>query len=351
MMSRNNKLLAILSLLTMLTFVFTSTAYSGVGNSTSHSSGSKSSKSSGSSSSSKSGTSSSSSSKSGTSSSSNPSSSSSSSQGSSSSSPGSTSGYAGNSSGAYTGSSSSPAAASKSAGWAAAALALVFGLPLLAVLAGIIILVIFLCKKKNRIESGAAADLYQSHDVDLTALKERDPDFNEEQFMARVSNIYVQLQEAWESKDWKKVRPFESDELFNMHKRQLQEFIDSNTTNVVDDIAVLKTALDNYREHGEIETLDVYLKARIRDYVKDDATKKVIEGDPKQEIIMEYILSMSRKKGVPTRIGEGTTVNTCPNCGANVSINASGECEYCGSVVTSGDFDWVLTRLDVLSQN
>lgn len=187
--------------------------------------------------------------------------------------------------------------------------------------------------------------------VDLTSLKERDPDFNEDLFIAKISNIYVQLQESWEAKDWKKVRPFESDELFNMHKRQLQEFIDSNTTNVVDDIAVLKTQIRDYREYGDTETLDVYLKARIKDYVKDDATDKVIEGDPKQEITMEYILSMSRKKGVLTRSGEGTTVNTCPNCGANISINAAGECEYCSSVVTSGDFDWVLTRLDVLSQS
>jgi predicted lipid-binding transport protein (Tim44 family) len=230
-------------------------------------------------------------------------------------------------------------------------LALFVGLPLLVVLAGIVALAVFLRRRKGTVRpQEAAVAPRQMLIADLTSLKERDPDFNEDLFIAKVSNIYIQLQESWEAKEWQKVRPFESDELFNMHKRQLQEFIDSNTTNVVDDIAVLKAQIHNYREYGDTETLDVYLKARIKDYVIDDASKKVIEGDPRQEIVMEYILSMSRKKGVLSRSGEGTAVKTCPNCGANISINAAGECKYCGSVVTSGDFDWVLTRLDVLSQ-
>ncbi len=184
----------------------------------------------------------------------------------------------------------------------------------------------------------------------LAELAERDPEFSEDLFISRVNNMFVQLQEAWQAKDWKKVRPFESDELFNMHARQLQELIDSHTTNVVDEIAILKTLITDYHYNGTTESLDVYMRVRYKDYIMDDNTGKVVEGDPNREITMEYELVMSRKKGVITRLAQNTVVSTCPNCGANVSINASGECEYCGSVVSNGDFDWVLTRLDVLSQ-
>lgn len=184
----------------------------------------------------------------------------------------------------------------------------------------------------------------------LADLRSRDPNFSEDMFISRVNNMFIQLQEAWQAKDWKKVRPFESDELFNTHARQLQEFIDSRTTNVVDEIAVLRTEIADYHDNGSTETIDVYMRVRLKDYIVNDETGKVIEGDPKQEITMEYELAMNRRKGVVTRIGNSTTVTTCPNCGANVSINASGECEYCNSVVSNGDFDWVLTRLDVLSQ-
>ena len=36
-------------------------------------------------------------------------------------------------------------------------------------------------------------------------------------------------------------------------------------------------------------------------------------------------------------------VPRCPNCGAPLEISSSGVCEYCGSVVTTGQYSWVLT--------
>ena len=36
----------------------------------------------------------------------------------------------------------------------------------------------------------------------------------------------------------------------------------------------------------------------------------------------------------------------CPNCGAPLEINQVGECRYCKAAVTSGRFDWVLSRIE-----
>jgi Uncharacterized protein conserved in bacteria len=187
--------------------------------------------------------------------------------------------------------------------------------------------------------------------VDLSELKAHDADFSEDLFVGRVNTMFIQLQEAWQEKDWHKVRPFESDELFNMHNKQLQDLINSNTTNMVQEIAILNTKIREYHQDGRIENLDVYFKVRLKDYIIDDHTRQVIEGDKDLEITMEYLLVMSRKLGVKTQLNDKATVTTCPNCGANISINASGVCEYCDSVVSNGEFDWVLTRMEVLSQS
>lgn len=187
--------------------------------------------------------------------------------------------------------------------------------------------------------------------VDLSALKANDPDFSEDSFMSWVNNVFLQLQEAWQDKDWKKVRPFESDELFNTHNKQLQEYIDNGTTNVIDEVGILRTAISGYRESGDKEVLEVYLKCRLKDYIIRDDNQQVIEGDPNDEITMEYLLTLARKKGVKTKESEHTSVTRCPNCGASISINASGECEYCDSIVSNGDFDWVLTKYEVISQS
>lgn len=36
----------------------------------------------------------------------------------------------------------------------------------------------------------------------------------------------------------------------------------------------------------------------------------------------------------------------CPNCGAPLKVNVSGVCGFCGGKITSGEFDWVLSRIE-----
>lgn len=197
-----------------------------------------------------------------------------------------------------------------------------------------------------------SSDLYSLKGNNLAQLKQNDPNFSEANFITRVNNMYLQLQDSWMKKNWNSVRPFESDELFNMHDKQLQTFIDNHTTNVMEEICVLDTEITNYTDDGANDVLSVVLKARLKDYVVDDNTRQVVEGDPHREIYITYLLKMIRKKGVLTKPETETTkVTQCPNCGANVSINASGQCEYCGSVITSGQYDWVLSSVEVLDQS
>lgn len=51
-----------------------------------------------------------------------------------------------------------------------------------------------------------------------------------------------------------------------------------------------------------------------------------------------------RSLGVQTKTETGAmNGHNCPNCGAPLEISSSGVCEYCGSVVTTGQYTWVLT--------
>jgi len=38
--------------------------------------------------------------------------------------------------------------------------------------------------------------------------------------------------------------------------------------------------------------------------------------------------------------------NNCPHCGAPLRIGMAGQCEYCRVKITSGEFDWVLSRIE-----
>jgi predicted lipid-binding transport protein (Tim44 family) len=173
-----------------------------------------------------------------------------------------------------------------------------------------------------------------------------DPDFSSDKFIGYAREVFMKIQEAWTNKDWRPIRPFESEALFAQHKQQLEEFIRSGKTNVVEKINIKHCSLRSFVEDGNKEVLVVWLNAIMRDYVIDDNTKKVLESDPNRDWYMRYEMVFNRKAGLKTDPGKkGNNITNCPNCGAPTEITSAGQCAYCGSVITTGEHDWVLTDI------
>lgn len=174
-----------------------------------------------------------------------------------------------------------------------------------------------------------------------------DPMFSAENFMAWSREVFIKLQNAWMNRKWDDIRPLESNELFEQHKGQLQYLIDHKQINMMEKICVRHTHLNSYRRDGDKEIIVMTLKAAMRDYTIEEESKKVVQGNPNEDIYMVYTLTFMRKAGLKTK--EGTDkINTtnCPNCGAPTDITSSGKCKYCGSVITTGEHDWVLSGLE-----
>ena len=173
-----------------------------------------------------------------------------------------------------------------------------------------------------------------------------DPNFSADKFNAWVREVFLKLQQAWSERDWKKIRPFESEELFSLHNSQMEELIHGNKINVVERVGVKSCRLVSFAEDGDKEVVKVRLSAVMRDYVIDATTRKVLESDPNKDWYMTYILSFNRKKGVKTQEGlSNMSTTNCPNCGAPTEITSAGQCPYCGSIITTGEHDWVLTDI------
>jgi len=173
-----------------------------------------------------------------------------------------------------------------------------------------------------------------------------DPNFSSDKFIGFAREVFMKIQEAWTTKDWKPIRPFESEALFNQHKQQLDEYIRLGKTNVVEKIGIRHCSLHEFRQDGDKEVLVVWLNAIMRDYVIDDASKEVLESDPNRDWFMKYEMVFNRKAGLKTEAGKkGNSITNCPNCGAPTEVTSAGQCAYCGSVITNGEHDWVLTDI------
>lgn len=178
-------------------------------------------------------------------------------------------------------------------------------------------------------------------------MRESDPNFSSEKFLSWASDVFIKLQQAWTARDWKIIRPFESNELFEQHQAQLQEYIDNNKINVIEKISIVESDFDDHYIDGDKEVLKIWIVANLRDYVIDATTKEVLESDPNKDWEMIYFLTFYRKNGVKTKAGASDKVTTnCPNCGAPTQVTSAGECGYCGTVITTGEHDWVLCKLE-----
>lgn len=188
-------------------------------------------------------------------------------------------------------------------------------------------------------------NLYQENVA--ARIQQNDPYFSEEKFKTWVNEVFIKLQSAWTARDWSGIRPFESEELFSLHNAQLQQYIATNRINVIDRVAVRSTELIHYSTDGDKELLVVDLQATMKDYIIDSVTQNVVEGDKDRYWEMKYYLTFMRKKGVktdPSTSNKSTT--NCPNCGAPTEITSAGQCPYCRSVITTGEHDWVLTKME-----
>ena len=178
-------------------------------------------------------------------------------------------------------------------------------------------------------------------------IMDNDKNFSEEKFISFTKELFVKLQNSWTARDWEPMRLFETPELFEQHKNQVQGYIDTNRINVMDRIAVNYAYLYNFKIQGENEILEVALKSTMKDYIIDATTKQVLEGNKTEDRHTIYKLTFERTKGTQTlkNTDEIKTTN-CPNCGAPTKITSAGKCEYCDSVILTGDHGWVLSNLE-----
>ncbi len=185
-------------------------------------------------------------------------------------------------------------------------------------------------------------------------VRQIDPFFTEAEMREKVANLYTEMQRAWENQDWEPMRARMTDDLFSQMGRQLQDLINRGYINRVERIAVMNVALKQFYQDDQNDNLSLRLTTRIVDYTIERNTGKVVSGDPNREKFMTYDWTMIRSKGVlttaPGESGKSEVSRNCPHCGAPIDLTQSARCNYCHSIVSAPEFDWVLSNIAGVAQ-
>ncbi|MCK5268986.1 MAG: TIM44-like domain-containing protein [Spirochaetes bacterium] len=217
--------------------------------------------------------------------------------------------------------------------------------PLNFIVVGIIIVIALIIRKKakqrtvlNNLPSGGAPKTIKGYDK----FTKNNPAFNEEEFKKKVKTAFIQIQEGWQNKDISKVRKFMSDGIYQRFNTQFKMMDILKQKNTIEKLEVKNIYLDKVETDGSYDIIHVAIHASIVDKFISELDSSLNSGG--SEEFVEY-WSFLRKRGA----AEKDMYNSpgCPNCGAELpeKMGEVSKCEYCGSMLNSGEFDWVLSEI------
>lgn len=187
----------------------------------------------------------------------------------------------------------------------------------------------------------------------VTALKAKDAQFDLMAFFDRTRRQFLELQEAWFTRNLEPVRKYLSDATFQRLVTQLKLMELLGRRDAVTDMQVLDLQIIGLEQNESFDTVHVRVTAQARDSeaaanVSDDQARALAKSAAVERFI--EVWSFVRKPGVQTKPEGDVSQGKCPNCGAPFSGGAANTCEFCGAIVNSGSYDWVLAEITQGSQ-
>jgi tellurite resistance protein len=182
----------------------------------------------------------------------------------------------------------------------------------------------------------------------VDALRASDPEFDLVTFLDQVKGLFLRVQAAWATGDLGPVRRDLSDATFQRFRVQLDLMRGQGVRNVTADMAVLDLQAVGLERTSAFDTLHVRIRAQARDL---DVPVSLSTGEAMErarraplEPFIE-VWSFVRRPGTRSRKDGLLPPGKCPNCGAPFDGGAAGNCTYCGAIVNSGAYDWVLAEI------
>lgn len=173
--------------------------------------------------------------------------------------------------------------------------------------------------------------------------EQHNPSFSWGEFQGRVRLIFNEIQTAWTTLEWERARPHETDNIFQMHQYWIEAYKRQGLRNVLDRFAINAMQPVKISADAFYNSITVRIWAEGYDYTIDHEGRVVSGSTSTLRRWSEYWTFIRNRQAKPL---EKKGDLNCPNCGAPLQVNASGICEFCGGKITSGEFDWVLSRIE-----
>jgi tellurite resistance protein len=187
----------------------------------------------------------------------------------------------------------------------------------------------------------------------VAALKAKDPNFDLMKFFDRTKREFLELQDAWFKRNLEPVRKYLSDATFQRLVSQLKLMELLGVRDAIADPQVVDLQIIGLEQNDSYDSVHIRVTAQLCDddapanFTDEQALALARKKKPEQ---FTEVWTFVRKPGTQTKVEGDTSQGKCPNCGAPFEGGAANTCEFCGAIVNSGNYDWVLAEITQGSQ-
>ena len=158
----------------------------------------------------------------------------------------------------------------------------------------------------------------------------------------RIRLVFAEFHAGWVARDPARVRPFVSDNLFQSQLYWIDLYRNARCVNRTDGSQILRLELASATTDAYYDAVTVRLHATGLDFTVSEDGRLLSGSQSRPRAYSEYWTMIRGAQKKKTDKSE----RQCPSCGAPLKINMTGNCEYCAVKVTSGEYDWVLSRIE-----
>ncbi|MGV3621208.1 MAG: TIM44-like domain-containing protein, partial [Archangium sp.] len=188
----------------------------------------------------------------------------------------------------------------------------------------------------------------------VNALKARDANFDLLKFFDRTRREFLELQDAWFKRNLEPVRKYLSDATFQRLVVQLRLMELAGVRDAIADPVVIDLQIIGLEQNDSFDSVHIRVTAELKDTdapsTATDEQALALARKQKPDRFME-VWTFVRKPGAQTKVDGDVSQGKCPNCGAPFEGGAANTCEFCGAIVNSGNYDWVLSEITQGSQH
>lgn len=176
-------------------------------------------------------------------------------------------------------------------------------------------------------------------------IEEFDSNFSEAEFLTKVDNIFIQICNAIMMESIEDIRHFVNAEVYQELEQKLSILQQKEQRQMYDELNVKTSRIMKKEVLENSMIIEVELISRYMDYIVRKSDFQLVTGNNQSRIQKRNLLTFEKKKDAK-QLNEA---RQCPNCGANMDLNRTGICSYCGTTFQGENYDWILTSFKILN--